>query len=74
MKKQKPAAQPQVNEPSRVRRPVPHASGDPLPTREEARRRIRSRPGFFSSMSPEARAAMLAYDGPEILGPPTETE
>lgn len=40
-----------------------------LPSLEEARRRIRSKPGFFSSLTPEARAAMLAFEGPEILGP-----
>ncbi|HEX8697083.1 MAG TPA: hypothetical protein VF746_31985 [Longimicrobium sp.] len=44
----------------------------PLPTQEEARRRIRSRPGFFASLSPEARAAVLEYDGPEAMGPPPD--
>jgi hypothetical protein len=28
--------------------------------REEARRLIRSKPGFFSTLSPEARAAVLS--------------
>ena len=40
--------------------------------RKEARRRIREKPGFFASLSPEARAAILRYDDPEILGPPRE--
>jgi hypothetical protein len=40
-----------------------------LPTIEEAERRLRSRPGFFASLTPEQRAAMYAYDGPEVLGP-----
>jgi hypothetical protein len=37
--------------------------------REEARRRIRSRPGYLASLSPEQLEAILDYDGPEILGP-----
>jgi hypothetical protein len=41
---------------------------DDAPSREEARRRLRSRSGFFSTLSPEARAAVLSYDGPESLG------
>jgi hypothetical protein len=40
------------------------------PTEEEVRRRIRSRPGFFASLSPEARKAILSYDGPVNMGPP----
>jgi hypothetical protein len=40
-----------------------------LPTEEEAERILRSRPGFFASLTPEQRAAMDAYDGPEVLGP-----
>lgn len=45
------------------------------PTREEARRRILSKPGFFESMSPETLAYLQSYDGPEHLGlPPTEEE
>ena len=43
---------------------------DDAPTREEVRRRIRSKPGFFSTLSPEARAAVLSYDAPGRLGPP----
>jgi hypothetical protein len=42
----------------------------PAPTREEARRRIRSRPGFLRSLSPEALAAILAGEGPDYIGPP----
>jgi hypothetical protein len=42
----------------------------PAPSREEARRRIRSKPGFFESLSPEARSAIATYDGPEVMGPP----
>lgn len=38
--------------------------------REEARRRIRSRPGFFASLRPEQREALLNYDSPEVHGPP----
>jgi len=38
--------------------------------REDARRRIRSKPGFFASLSPEARELMRNFDGPEMLGPP----
>jgi hypothetical protein len=41
----------------------------PAPTREDARQRIRSRPGFYASLSPEARASIENYDGPEVLGP-----
>jgi hypothetical protein len=42
----------------------------PAPSREEARRRIRGRPGFYASLSPAARAAIDAYRGPEVIGPP----
>jgi hypothetical protein len=38
--------------------------------REEARRRIQSKPSFFASLSPEAREMIRNYDGPEFLGPP----
>lgn len=41
-----------------------------LPTTEEADRILRSRPGFFASLTPEQRAALDAYDGPEVLGDP----
>jgi hypothetical protein len=40
------------------------------PTREEARRRLQSKPGFFASLSPEALEYIKNYDGPENLGPP----
>jgi hypothetical protein len=43
---------------------------DDAPDREEVRRRIRSKPGFWATLSPEARAAVMSYDGPENLGPP----
>ena len=39
-------------------------------TREEARRRMRSRPGLFASMSPEDIEYLRTYDGPENSGPP----
>lgn len=38
-------------------------------TREEARRRARSKPGLFASLSPEAREYLRNYDGPENMGP-----
>jgi hypothetical protein len=37
---------------------------------EDARRRIRSKPSFFASLSPEARELMRNYDGPEMLNRP----
>lgn len=40
------------------------------PTREEARRRLQSKPGFFASLSPETLEYIKVYDGPENLGPP----
>lgn len=40
------------------------------PTREEAWRRINSKPGFISSLSPEALEYIKNYDGPEDMGPP----
>jgi hypothetical protein len=40
-----------------------------LPTIEEAERILRDRPGFFASLTPEQRATLDAYDGPEVLGP-----
>ncbi|HEU4884994.1 MAG TPA: hypothetical protein VFT45_22230 [Longimicrobium sp.] len=40
------------------------------PTREEARRRLRSKPGFFASLSPEALEMIRNCDGPERIGPP----
>jgi hypothetical protein len=44
-------------------------------TLEEGRRRLRSAPGFFASLTPEQREIIRNYDGPENLGPPiTERE
>lgn len=40
-----------------------------LPPFEEAERRLRSRPGFIASLTPEQIEAIKAYDGPEALGP-----
>lgn len=40
-----------------------------VPARDEARRRIRGKPGFFASLTPEAREAIRNYDGPEVIGP-----
>ncbi len=42
----------------------------PAPSRQEARRRIRSKPGFFESLGPEARSVIETNDGPEAMGPP----
>ncbi len=39
-------------------------------TPEEARRRMRSRPGLYASMSPETLEYLRNYDGPEVHGPP----
>jgi hypothetical protein len=64
--------------PGAARYPRPDAPDTPsdlngafgeLPSLKEARRRMRSKPGFFSSLTPEAKAAMLAYEGHENLGP-----
>jgi hypothetical protein len=41
----------------------------PAPSREVARERIRRRPGFYASLSPEARAVLESCDGPDALGP-----
>ena len=40
------------------------------PTRGEARRRLRSKPGFFASLPPEALDMIRNHDGPERLGGP----
>ena len=40
-----------------------------LPTEEEAERILRNRPGFCASLSPEQRAALDAFHGPEVVGP-----
>jgi hypothetical protein len=42
----------------------------PLPTMEEVEARLRSYPGFFASLTPEQRAIMDAWDGPEVMGDP----
>ena len=39
------------------------------PVRGEARRRIRGKPGFFASLSPEALDYVRGYRGPENMGP-----
>jgi hypothetical protein len=39
-------------------------------TAEEARRRIRSHPGYLETLSLEALDYMRNYDGPENMGPP----
>lgn len=36
----------------------------------EVEGRLRNRPGFFESLTPEQRAFLDSYDGPEVLGPP----
>jgi hypothetical protein len=41
-----------------------------LPSIEEAERRMRSRPGFIASLTPEQIAMLTTYDGPEIWGDP----
>ena len=40
------------------------------PARAVARERIRGKPGFYATLSPEARAAIQDQDGDEIIGPP----
>lgn len=39
-------------------------------TPDEARERMRSKPGFFASLSPEQLEMIRSYDGPENFGPP----
>lgn len=41
-----------------------------LPTEEEAERILRSRPGFIASLTPAQIEAIMAYDGPQVLGSP----
>ncbi|HST59806.1 MAG TPA: hypothetical protein VLK84_13975 [Longimicrobium sp.] len=43
-------------------------SPPPIPSLEEAERRMRNHPGFFASLTPEQLAAIKAYDGPEVWG------
>jgi hypothetical protein len=50
---------------ARIRRVL----GLEAPSREEIRRRIRSKPGLIESLSPEALEYLRTYDGPEHLGP-----
>jgi hypothetical protein len=50
---------------ARIRR----AFGLEAPSREEIRRRMRSKPGLIDSLSPEALEYLRTYDGPEHLGP-----
>lgn len=45
-------------------------SPPPLPSIEEAEARIRSRPGFLASLSPEQIAFIKSWDGPDLLGSP----
>jgi hypothetical protein len=45
------------------------ALGLEVPSREEIRRRMRSKPGIIDSLSPEALEYLRNYDGPEHLGP-----
>jgi hypothetical protein len=37
---------------------------------EEALHRIRNRPSFFESLSPEALEMIQNWDGPEVMWPP----
>jgi hypothetical protein len=46
-----------------------HALGLEPPSREEVRRRMRSKPGLYDSLSPETLEYLRNYDGPEHLGP-----
>ena len=46
----------------------------PAPTLEVARARIRSKPGFFESLSEEALEILKNWDGPEVLGPPRKDD
>lgn len=43
-------------------------SPPPLPTMEEVEERLRDYRGFFASLTPEQRAFLDAWDGPEISG------
>lgn len=40
------------------------------PSRQVAREQIRSRPGFYASLSADARAAVESENAPALLGPP----
>jgi hypothetical protein len=63
----------------RMLKPVPDrdaAVADSPPQRTapswlaEVEERLRRRPGFFESLTPEQRAFLQSYDGPELIGPP----
>ena len=45
-------------------------SPPPLPSIEEAERRMRNRSGFIASLTPEQIAMIRAQDGPELWGNP----
>lgn len=51
--------------------PRPTQGHSPVPSRQaEIEKRLRARPSFYASLSPEQRALLEGYDGPEVLGPP----
>lgn len=43
---------------------------DPPISIEEIRRRLRSVPSFFDTLSPEALEVIRNWKGPEVMGPP----
>jgi hypothetical protein len=49
-------------------------SPPPLPSIEEAERRMRNRPGFIASLTPGQIAMIRAHDGPELWGNPNGPE
>lgn len=71
MKKTMPAPGPSVGE---SRTPTtPERLCEALPddaVREQARRRLRGKPGFFASLAPDTLEMIRNYDGPERLGGP----
>lgn len=50
---------------ARVRRGIMRITA---PSIEAAERRMRNTSTFLSSLTPDQRAAILEYDGPEVLG------
>lgn len=56
--------------PRGVRARIRRAFHPEAPSREEIRRRVRSKPGIFDSLGPEALEYLRNYDGPENMGPP----
>jgi hypothetical protein len=50
---------------ARVRRGIMRIT---VPSIAEAERRMRNASTFLSSRTPEQRAAILEYDGPEVFG------